>query len=215
MTHCQLSSPTHTHAQAFLSAYPRNIPEFGIGRRTQANRDWYARYVASAVKVPEDAVGREWLSTHPAQAQNDDFWAFAELAKTAKEHGIYLSVGVIERSLIGSTVWCTNLIFGADGRLLAKHRKLKPTGAERMIWHEGEDVNPVTPHGDAAAEAREADNMPVVQTSIGKMGAVICWESESAVCEQADAAKTTCLSRATSCTRRVSRCEYTLVTRSF
>lgn len=122
-------------------------------------------------------MGREWLTTHAAQTPSDDFWAFAELAKTAKAHGIYLSVGIIERSLIGSTVWCCNLIFAPTGVLLAKHRKLKPTGAERMIWHEGEDVNRVTPHGDPAAEAREADNMPVVDTPIGKMGAVICWES--------------------------------------
>lgn len=127
--------------------------------------------------MPEDAVSRPWLATHAAQAPTDDFWAFAELAKTAQTHAIFLSVGIIERSLVGSTVWCTNLIFGPDGTLLAKHRKLKPTGAERMIWHEGEDVNPVTPHGDAAAEAAEGDNMRVVQTGIGKMGAVICWES--------------------------------------
>jgi len=132
----------------------------------------------SAVKVPEDAVSRPWLSTHPEQSPTDDFWAFAELAKTAQQHGIFLSIGVIERSLIGSTVWCTNLLFGPDGTLLSKHRKLKPTGAERMIWHEGEDVNPVTPHGDPEAEAREADNMRVVDTKIGKLGANICWESE-------------------------------------
>lgn len=90
-------------------------------------------------------------------------------------------MGVIERSLIGHSVWCTNLIFRPDGVLLSKHRKLKPTGAERMIWHEGDDVNPVTPHGDPEAEAREADNLPVIETSIGKMGAVICWESGSIV----------------------------------
>lgn len=132
----------------------------------------------SAVKVPEDGVGRDWNASAPLQAPGDDFWAFQVLCETAKSNKLYLSVGIIERSLTGATVWCCNLLFSPEGVCLAKHRKIKPTGAERVIWHEADAANPVTPRGDAAAEAKAADNMPVVQTKLGKVGALICWESE-------------------------------------
>lgn len=126
--------------------------------------------------MPEDALTHDWAASAPEQAEGDDFWAFARLCAIAKEHGVYLSVGIIERSLIGSTVWCCNLVFGPDGRLLSKHRKLKPTGAERMIWHEGEDLNPAR-DADGAVTAG-TDNMPVVPTAIGRIGSMICWESK-------------------------------------
>ncbi|CAK9785726.1 Nitrilase/cyanide hydratase and apolipo protein N-acyltransferase [Cutaneotrichosporon oleaginosum] len=160
--------------EAFLSAYPRHF-SFSVGYRTEDNRQWYKKYVESAVKIPEDALTHDWATSAPEQAEGDDFWAFARLCAIAKEHGVFLSVGIIERSLIGSTVWCCNVVFGPDGRLLSKHRKLKPTGAERMIWHEGDDLNPARDASGAVVEG--TDNMPVVPTAIGRIGGVICWEN--------------------------------------
>ncbi|GMK59014.1 hypothetical protein CspeluHIS016_0700290 [Cutaneotrichosporon spelunceum] len=160
--------------EAFLSAYPRHL-SFAIGYRTEDNREWYRKYVESAVKVPEDALTHDWAASAPELAEGDDYWAFGRLCEIAKARAVYLSVGVIERSLVGSTVWCCNLLFGPDGRLLSKHRKLKPTGAERMIWHEGEDRNPE--RGADGTPTAGADNMAVVQTDIGRVGALICWEN--------------------------------------
>jgi nitrilase len=79
----------------------------------------------------------------------------------------HLSVGVVERSIIGSTLWCTNLLFSPKGGLLSKHRKLQPTAAERIVWSQGESTN-----------AQGGDNLPVAKTSIGKIGGLICWESK-------------------------------------
>jgi nitrilase len=69
-----------------------------------------------------------------------------------------LAIGVIERQ--GGTLYCTLLYFGPDGRLLGKHRKLKPTGAERLIWGEG-----------------DGSTLTVLDTEIGKIGGLICWEN--------------------------------------
>jgi nitrilase len=84
-----------------------------------------------------------------------DVEALAELAGDLKMH---LVVGVIERS--GGTLYCTALFFGSGGHCLGKHRKLMPTAMERIIWGFG-----------------DGSTMPVFDTDIGRIGAVICWEN--------------------------------------
>jgi nitrilase len=81
-----------------------------------------------------------------------------QLGKTAKAYGIYLVVGVIEREI--GTLYCTALFFAPDGTLLGKHRKLMPTAMERIIWGFG-----------------DGSTLPVFDTALGKLGAVICWEN--------------------------------------
>jgi len=79
------------------------------------------------------------------------------LAETAREHSVHLVIGVIERD--GGTLYCTVLFFNPEG-YLGKHRKLMPTAMERLIWGMG-----------------DGSTMPVFDTEIGKIGAVICWEN--------------------------------------
>jgi nitrilase len=80
------------------------------------------------------------------------------LAKTARTHDIYLVVGVVERD--GGTLYCTVLFFAPDGSYLGKHRKVMPTASERLVWGFG-----------------DGSTMPVFDTPLGKLGAVICWEN--------------------------------------
>ena len=80
------------------------------------------------------------------------------LAKTARTHDIYLVVGVVERD--GGTLYCTVLFFAPDGSYLGKHRKVMPTASERLVWGFG-----------------DGSTMPVFDTALGKLGAVICWEN--------------------------------------
>jgi nitrilase len=81
-----------------------------------------------------------------------------ELGAIAAQHHLHLVAGVVERG--GGTLYCTVVFVGPDGRLLGKHRKLMPTATERVIWGFG-----------------DGSTMPVFETAIGRIGAVICWEN--------------------------------------
>jgi nitrilase len=125
--------------EAFVSAYPRGM-DFGavVGARTDAGREEFRRYWESSVDVPGPAVD--------------------QLSRTARVNDIYLVLGVVERDR--GTLYCSVLFFAPDGSLLGKHRKIMPTGSERLVWGFG-----------------DGSTMPVFDTSLGKLGAVICWEN--------------------------------------
>jgi nitrilase len=125
--------------EAFVGGYPKGH-DFGVsvGVRTPEGRDEFRRLYESAAEVPGPAT--DYLGT------------------VARDHGVHLVVGVIERD--GGTLYCTALIFGPDGSLLGKHRKLMPTAMERVIWGSG-----------------DGSTLPVVPTPLGRVGAVICWEN--------------------------------------
>lgn len=125
--------------EAFIGGYPRGM-DFGatVGNRSAQGRDQYREYWESAIDVPGSAVSR--------------------LGEIAAAHGVYLVIGVIERE--GGTLYCTVLFFDPQGGYLGKHRKLMPTGSERLIWGFG-----------------DGSTMPVYDTPFGRMGAVVCWEN--------------------------------------
>jgi nitrilase len=129
--------------EAFIPAYPRGL-SFGtiIGSRTEDGRkDWY-RYWENSIPVPGEAT--------------------EQLGTAAREAGVYVVMGVIERDseFSGGTLYCSVIFIGPDGSLLGKHRKLKPTAAERIVWGEG-----------------DGSTLPVFDTPYGKIGALICWEN--------------------------------------
>ncbi|XP_068662364.1 bifunctional nitrilase/nitrile hydratase NIT4A [Aristolochia californica] len=80
------------------------------------------------------------------------------LAALAGKYKVYLVMGVIERD--GYTLYCTVLFFDSQGQYLGKHRKLMPTALERVIWGFG-----------------DGSTIPVFETPVGKIGALICWEN--------------------------------------
>ena len=125
--------------EAFVSGYPRGL-DFGavVGSRSEKGREDFRRYWLSSVDVPGPAV--------------------EELGRTARNNGIYLVIGVVERD--GGTLYCSALFFAPDGSFLGKHRKIMPTGSERLVWGFG-----------------DGSTLPVFDTPLGKLGAVICWEN--------------------------------------
>ncbi len=125
--------------EAFVGGYPKGH-DFGvsIGIRTPEGREAFRCLFDNAVEVPGPAT--EFLGT------------------AARDHAVYLVVGVVERE--GGTLYCSALIFGPDGSLLGKHRKLMPTAMERVIWGSG-----------------DGSTLPVVSMKLGRIGSVICWEN--------------------------------------
>ncbi|WP_165672618.1 carbon-nitrogen hydrolase family protein [Metapseudomonas otitidis] len=125
--------------EALLGGYPKG-EIFGtrLGYRLPEGREAFARYHANAIDVP----GAETEA----------------LAALSARTGASLVLGVIERA--GSSLYCTALFFEPSEGLVARHRKLMPTGTERLIWAKG-----------------DGSTLPVVDSAAGRLGAAICWEN--------------------------------------
>jgi len=125
--------------EAYIGDYPRGL-NFGttVGNRTEEGKELWHRYYNNSINVPGDETSlfSEW----------------------AKDYNIYLNLGVIERD--NGTLYCTILYFTPDGKLAGKHRKIKPTAMERVIWGEG-----------------AGSDLKVMDTKAGKIGGLICWEN--------------------------------------
>lgn len=127
--------------ELLIPGYPHGI-SFGFilgARKPEGQKDW-KRYCDGSIVVggPETRA----------------------LGEAAKRAGAWVSIGVSERDAVSGTLYNTNLVFNPEGELDAWHRKLKPTGTERVVW------------GDAPDHF-----FPVSQTPWGPMGTLICWEN--------------------------------------
>jgi nitrilase len=79
------------------------------------------------------------------------------VSAAAREHGMVVVLGLNERD--HGSLYNTQVIIDADGRLLLKRRKITPTYHERMVWGQG-----------------DASGLVAVDTRVGRVGALACWE---------------------------------------
>jgi len=114
--------------------------------------DFGAR-VGSRTAEGRDLFGRYWRSSVDVPGP-----ATEVLGAAARQAGAFVVIGVVERD--GGTLYCSVLFLAPDGKLMGKHRKLMPTAAERLVWGCG-----------------DGSTLPVFETPIGRIGAVICWEN--------------------------------------
>lgn len=127
--------------EVILPGYPRGLI-FGtaIGGRTPEGREMFLRYWENAIEVPGPETKK-----------------IAAWAKSAKA---YVVVGVTEKDTLSDTLYCTLLYFSPEGHLVHRHRKIKPTAAERIVWGEG-----------------DGSDLLALDTPLGKIGGLICWEN--------------------------------------
>ena len=80
----------------------------------------------------------------------------------AAEAGVTLVIGIneLDSRYSGTTIFNTVVVIGPQGSILNRHRKMMPTNPERMVWGMG-----------------DASGLRVVDTPIGRLGTLICWES--------------------------------------
>src|SRR5271155_3671464 len=79
------------------------------------------------------------------------------VSAAARKHGAVVVLGINERD--HGSLYNTQLVFDADGGLKLKRRKITPTFHERMIWGQG-----------------DGSGLTVVETKVGRIGALACWE---------------------------------------
>ena len=126
--------------ELFIPGYPYGMTfGFTVGSRKAPGREDWKHYYDNSL-----------LADGPEMQQ---------LVAKAAERNVYLSIGYSERDSVTGTLYNANMMIAPDGRAI-NHRKLKPTGSERVVW------------GDA-----ERDYFPVMDTPWGPMANLICWES--------------------------------------
>lgn len=127
--------------ESFIPGYPRGF-DFGavIGSRTNEGRKLYATYHKNSVDLQGPELKR--------------------LEQLSKKLGVYLVIGVSEKESQNSSLFCSMLYISPANGLLGVHRKIKPTGTERLIWAESDGSSLVS-----------------FDTEIGKLGGLICWEN--------------------------------------
>ena len=127
--------------ESFVPGYPRGFL-FGakVGSRTPEGKALYATYYKNSMSIESKDMDR--------------------LLSLAKKHNCYLVVGITEKQEQNNSLYCSMVYISPTDGLLGVHRKIKPTGTERVIWAE------------AAGESLVTFN-----TKIGKLGGLICWEN--------------------------------------
>ena len=127
--------------ESFIPGYPRAFT-FGatIGNRTDEGRKLYMEYHKNSLDL-----------------ESSDLKKLERLAKTT---GAYLVIGVTEKEKHHGSLYCSMLYISPARGLLGVHRKIKPTGTERVVWSEASGESLVT-----------------FQTKLGKLGGLLCWEN--------------------------------------
>lgn len=132
--------------ESFIPCYPRGLTfDAVIGRRSEKSREQWLKYWNNSIELDAESKSAKHLS---------------KISEAIKKANIFVALGVTEKESLGGSLHCSLLYYGKDGKLLGKHRKLKPTGLERYIWAES-----------------DGSTLTTLDTEIGKIGGLICWEN--------------------------------------
>lgn len=132
--------------ESFIPCYPRGLDfDAVIGKRTEKSRNQWLDY---------------WNNSIEIEPLNGSSAYIEKISAAIKKANLFVALGVTERENIGGSLHCALLYFDNNGKLIGKHRKLKPTGLERYIWAESDGSTLVS-----------------FDTQIGKIGGLICWEN--------------------------------------
>lgn len=127
--------------ESFIPGYPRGLSfDTVVGRRGEKGRELWHLYYENSIEV-----GDQYCQ---------------QISEAVEKARVFLVLGVTEKDPVNGTLYCSIFYFDESGTIIGKHRKLKPTGTERIIWGEG-----------------DGSTLNVLDTSFGKLGGLICWEN--------------------------------------
>jgi nitrilase len=128
--------------EAFVPGYPEWVWRLRPGTDYDETSAIWRRFLPQTVDLERDEL--------------------AVLRDAARRRGVTVTLGINERdgSFSRATVYGTLVVFGPDGEILLRHRKLMPTNPERMVWGAGDGVG-----------------LEAVETPLGRVGGLICWEN--------------------------------------
>ncbi len=122
--------------EAFVPGYPE-----WVWRHTPwAEGDLYARMLAAAVSIGSEATD--------------------QLSEAARAANAWVAIGITERDSSSQTLYNSLLYIDPEGTIAGCHRKLMPTGGEKLVWGSG-----------------DGSTLTVVDTPFGRLGGLICWEN--------------------------------------
>ena len=127
--------------EAFISGYPDWVWLIPNSKGADLN-DLYLKLVENAISVPDNSTDK--------------------LCKAAKKANINVVIGMHEKNSETSNASLFNSLLFIDdtGIVLGKHRKLIPTGGERLVWSQG-----------------DGSSLQSYDTSAGKIAGLVCWEN--------------------------------------
>ena len=135
--------------ETFVSAYPDWVWIVPNSKAKMLN-DLYSELVQNSLTIPDKLTSK--------------------LCNAARQAKINVAIGVNEKNTESSDASLFNTLLFIDdkGKIAGKHRKLIPTGGERLVWAYG-----------------DGNTLDVFDSSIGKIGALICWENLMPLARQA------------------------------
>ncbi len=128
-----------TDLLVFPESFVPGYPDWVWRHQPGDDSEWYLRFQDQAIEVPGPALDKVCVA--------------------AEEAGVWVALGITERSSSG-TLYNAVVYISDEGEIAGLHRKLIPTGHERLVWGNG-----------------QGPLLTVVDIAGVRVGSLICWEN--------------------------------------